>query len=36
MAVSAPPIMRTDAALAVFGPAGFGMEDSFVPVEDLE
>jgi DUF917 family protein len=36
MAVSAPPIMRTEAALAVFGPAGFGMEDRFVPVEDLE
>ena len=35
MAVSAPPIMRTDAALAVFGPAGFGLEDRFVPVEDL-
>jgi uncharacterized protein len=36
MAVSAPPIMRTDAALAVFGPAGFGMDDPFVPVEKLD
>jgi hypothetical protein len=35
MAVSAPPIMRTDEALAVFGPAGFGMDEEFVPVEDL-
>jgi len=35
MAVSAPPIMRTNAALAVFGPAGFSMEDTFVPVEEL-
>ena len=36
MAVSAPPIMRTDAALAVFGPAAFGLADAFVPVEDLD
>ena len=35
MAVSAPPIMRTDAALAAFGPAAFGMAEPFVPVEDL-
>ncbi|MDP6874006.1 MAG: DUF917 domain-containing protein [Alphaproteobacteria bacterium] len=35
MAVSAPPIMRTEAALAVFGPVGFGLEDRFVPVEEL-
>jgi len=27
--------MRTDEALAVFGPAGFGMDEEFVPVEDL-
>ncbi len=35
MAVSAPAIMRTDAALAVFGPVGFGLTEPFVPVEDL-
>ena len=36
MAVSAPPIMRTDKALAVFGPKAFGLLDDFVPVEDLD
>lgn len=36
MAVSAPPIMRTDKALAVFGPAAFGLTEPFVPVEDLD
>jgi len=35
MAVSAPPIMRTNEALAVFGPAGFGMESTFIPLEEL-
>ena len=36
MAVSAPPIMRTDKALAVFGPAAFGLAEPFVPVEHLD
>ena len=36
MAVSAPPIMRTDAALAVFGPSAFGLGEAFVPVEDMD
>ena len=36
MAVSAPPIMRTDEALAAFGPKAFGLRESFVPVENLE
>ncbi|MBT4687690.1 MAG: DUF917 domain-containing protein [Rhodospirillaceae bacterium] len=36
MAVSAPAIMRTEAALAAFGPAAFGLADAFVPVEDLD
>ncbi|MBL6953047.1 MAG: DUF917 domain-containing protein [Alphaproteobacteria bacterium] len=36
MAVSAPPIMRTDKALAVFGPAAFGLAEPFVPVENLD
>ncbi|MDA1099229.1 MAG: DUF917 domain-containing protein [Proteobacteria bacterium] len=36
MAVSAPPIMRTDKALAVFGPSAFGLPEAFVPVEALD
>jgi DUF917 family protein len=35
MAVSVPPIMRTPAALAVFGPHAFGLEESFHPIESL-
>ncbi|MDP6342237.1 MAG: DUF917 domain-containing protein [Alphaproteobacteria bacterium] len=35
MGVSAPPIMRSPEALAVFGPVGFGLDDPFVPIEDL-
>src|SRR5690606_626972 len=35
LGVSAPPILRSPQALAVVGPAAFGLEDTFVPVEDL-
>jgi DUF917 family protein len=35
MAVSVPPIMRTPAALAVFGPHAFGLAESFHPIESL-
>ena len=35
MAVSTPPIMRTPDALAVFGPAAFGLEEEFRPIEEL-
>jgi DUF917 family protein len=35
LGVSAAPIMRSDAALAVFGPQAFGLEDVFTPVEIL-
>ncbi|WP_167473131.1 DUF917 domain-containing protein [Nocardia arthritidis] len=34
-AISAPPIMRTPAALAVFGPRAFGFELDFRSVEEL-
>ncbi|WP_228818494.1 DUF917 domain-containing protein [Nocardia transvalensis] len=34
-AISAPPIMRTPAALAVFGPRAFGFDIDFHPVEEL-
>ena len=34
-AISTPPMMRTPEALAVFGPAAFGLEDAFQPVESL-
>jgi DUF917 family protein len=33
--ISAAPIMRTAAALAVFGPQAFGLEHPFVPLEKL-
>ena len=33
--ISAPPIMRTPEALAVFGPAAFGLEEPFRPLESL-
>ncbi len=32
MAVAVPEIMRTDAALAVFGPAAFGLPEAFRPL----
>jgi len=35
LGVSAAPIMRSDAALAVFGPQAFGLADVFTPVEIL-
>ena len=33
--VGVPPIMRAPEALEVFGPAAFGFEQPFVPVEEL-
>lgn len=33
--VSTPDLMRTPEALAVFGPSCFGLDDDFVPVEQL-
>ncbi|WP_283138955.1 DUF917 domain-containing protein [Rhizohabitans arisaemae] len=33
--ISTPPIMRSPAALAVFGPSAFGLTDPYVPVETL-
>ncbi|MGW2222899.1 DUF917 domain-containing protein [Nonomuraea sp. NPDC001684] len=33
--ISTPPIMRSPDALACFGPAGFGLSDSYTPLEDL-
>jgi DUF917 family protein len=35
MVVSTPGIMRTPAALDVFGPRGFGLDHDFVPIEEL-
>jgi len=35
LGISAAPIMRSQAALAVFGPQAFGLEYPFVPVETL-
>lgn len=35
LGVSAPPIMRSPEALAVFGPKCFGLEEPFVPLEQL-
>jgi DUF917 family protein len=35
MGVSTPPIMRSEEALEVFGPAGFGLTESFRPIELL-
>ncbi|MFJ7620169.1 DUF917 domain-containing protein, partial [Rhodococcus erythropolis] len=34
--IATPPIMRTPEALAVFGPASFGLDRPFRPVETLE
>lgn len=36
LATSAAPIMRTPEALAMFGPQAFGLEEPFVPLEDIE
>ncbi len=33
--VSAPPKMRTDAALACFGPAAFDLPEAFRPIEEI-
>lgn len=35
IAASVPPIMRSEEALAVFGPRAFGYEFDFVPIEKL-
>lgn len=35
IATSAAPIMRTPESLAVFGPRLFGLEEDFVPLEDI-
>jgi hypothetical protein len=36
VAVSVPAMMRTPEALAVFGPAAFGLDEPFTPIESLE
>ncbi len=35
LASSVPPIMRSPAALAVWGPQAFGIDEPFVPIEQL-
>lgn len=35
-AIATPPVMRSPEALAVFGPAAFGLEHPYEPVERLE
>ena len=35
LAASVPPIMRSEAALRVWGPHAFGLDEPFVPVEQL-
>lgn len=35
LAASVPPIMRSAAALRVWGPQAFGIDEPFVPIEDL-
>lgn len=35
LGISTPEMMRTEAALATFGPVAFGLEEAFVPVESL-
>jgi len=35
VATSAAPIMRTPESLAVFGPQAFGLDEPFVPLEDI-
>lgn len=36
IATSAAPIMRTPESLAVFGPHAFGLDEAFVPLEQIE
>ena len=36
VAVSVPPIMRTEQALRVFGPAGFHLDVDYTPLEQLD
>ena len=36
LSVSAAPIMRTPESLAVFGPKNFGLDEEFIPVEELQ
>ncbi|WP_321395555.1 DUF917 domain-containing protein [Emcibacter sp.] len=36
IAASVPPIMRTPEALATFGPRCFGLEEDYVPIEEIE
>ena len=36
IATSAAPIMRTPEALAMFGPQAFGLDEPFVPLEDID
>jgi len=36
IATSAAPIMRRPECLAVFGPQAFGLEEKFIPLEDIE
>lgn len=33
--ISTPPVMRTDAALATFGPRAFGIDSDYLPIEEL-
>jgi uncharacterized protein len=35
LAVAVPAIMRSKEALALFGPACFGLEESFTPIEEI-
>ncbi|MCE0762456.1 DUF917 domain-containing protein [Pseudonocardia kujensis] len=35
-AIATPELMRTPEALATFGPAAFGLDEEFVPVEQIE
>ncbi len=35
LGMSVPPIMRTEAALSTFGPAVFGLQEEYVPIERL-
>ena len=35
LGVSAPPILRTPESLAIMGPQAFGLDEPFVPLEDL-
>jgi DUF917 family protein len=35
LAASVPPIMRSEAALEVWGPQAFGIDEPFVPIEQL-